>query len=168
MNGNTDKNQNHRPEHGSGDERRLPPTSDHKPEHDHDGDHGPGLLLRGTTELPHGHTASLLGQLHPEHRSAGESVSQRVAARTHPSRYPACMDMYFDIVVGPDGTLQLPEAILAGRHWAEGTVITAMATAHGVILNERAELERLVESRMEGLDPIAAYIKELQRRNDNA
>jgi len=35
------------------------------------------------------------------------------------------------------------------------------------ILNERAELERLVESRMEGLDPITAYIKELQRRNDS-
>lgn len=80
------------------------------------------------------------------------------------------MDMYFDIVVGPDGTLQLPEAILAGRQWAEGSVITAMATAHGVILNERAELERLVASRLEGLDPIAAYIKELQQRSgdDNA
>jgi hypothetical protein len=77
------------------------------------------------------------------------------------------MDMYFDIVVGPDGTLQLPEAILASRQWAEGSVVTAMSTAHGVILNERAELERLVESRMEGLDPIAAYIKELQQRNDN-
>ena len=80
--------------------------------------------------------------------------------------YSASMDTYFDIVVGPDGTLQLPEAILAGRQWAEGSVITAMSTAHGVILNERTELERLVESRMEGLDPIAAYIKELQRRND--
>ena len=49
-------------------------------------------------------------------------------------------------------------------------MITAMATAHGVILNERAELERLVASRLEGLDPIAAYIKELQQRSgdDNA
>jgi hypothetical protein len=73
------------------------------------------------------------------------------------------VEMYFNVTLGPDGTLQLPEAILASRKWSEGSTITVMATVHGVILNERAELERLVASRLAGLDPVAGFIEEMQR-----
>lgn len=73
------------------------------------------------------------------------------------------MDMYFDVVLGPDGQFQIPANVLAGRHWREGATLTLMSTAHGLIVNEREELERIIESRLEGLDPVAAYNKELKR-----
>ena len=71
------------------------------------------------------------------------------------------MDMYFDVVLGADGSFQIPERVLESRHWVAGATLTLMSTAHGLIVNEKAQLQRLVESRLEGLDPIAAYIKEI-------
>lgn len=71
--------------------------------------------------------------------------------------------MYFNVTLGPDGTLQLPDAILASRKWSEGSTITVMATVHGIILNDRAELERLLESRLAGSDPVTAFIEEMRR-----
>jgi len=74
------------------------------------------------------------------------------------------MDMYFDVVLGPDGSFRIPEKVLESRRWVEGATLTLMATAHGLIVNEKEELQQLVESRLEGLDPVAAYIKEITRR----
>jgi hypothetical protein len=74
------------------------------------------------------------------------------------------MDMYFDVVLWPDGSFRIPEKVLESRRWVDGATLTLMATAHGLIVNEKEQLQRLVESRLEGLDPVAAYMKEIMRR----
>lgn len=38
-----------------------------------------------------------------------------------------------------------------------------MTTAHGLIVNEREEMARMIESRLEGLDAVAACIEQLGR-----
>ena len=73
------------------------------------------------------------------------------------------MDMNFDVVLGPDGQFPIPANVLESRQWREGSTLTLMSTAHGLIINEREELERIIESRLESLDPVAAYIEELAR-----
>jgi hypothetical protein len=70
------------------------------------------------------------------------------------------MDMYFDVLLGADGSFQIPSRVLESRHWVAGSTLTLMATVHGLIVNEKTELQRLVESRLQGLDPIAAYMRE--------
>lgn len=63
------------------------------------------------------------------------------------------MNPFFDLVVGPDGTVTLPAELLAERGWVAGSRVAVISTARGLLLDERSTLEDLVKAGASGADP---------------